>query len=334
MVEKLVTYFEMVRPEQLRPAPEIAELEVLRLSDAAAQAERIRLQHDAIATPHHWSSLARDWRSEATAEMLAAPGRSDWIATVAGRDVGWGALVEEGGDVEIVAFGVRADAVGHGYGGAFLTALLRAAWARVEPGGRVWLHTSSWDHPNAEPNYVARGFTVERLELVEQESPSERTRIAVDAAPRFLVRPGVPVDAPGVAELLVALGYPLPVRAVRQRLSRFSTSHDDVVAVVTEDAARVVGVAGAHVVPSFAEERVGFLRITALSVAPDRERHGVGRRLVGFLEYAARERGCDLLEVSSGRRPDRAAAHRFYPALGFVDSGERAVRYWKELGAD
>lgn len=331
MVEKLVTYLQMVDPEQLRPAREVPELEVVRLPDAA---ERIRRLHHAIATPHHWSSLARDGEPEATAELLGAPGRSDWVATVVGRDVGWGALVEEDGDVEIAVFGVRADAVGHGYGGAFLTVLLRAAWERAGPGGRVWLHTSSWDHPHALWNYRARGFTVDRLELVEQHSPGERTRVAVETAPRFLVRPAVPVDAPAVAELLATLGYPLPVPAVRQRLSRFSTSRDDVVAVVTEDVDEVVGVAGAHVVPSFAEERVGFLRITALSVAPERTGQGVGRRLISFLEYAARERGCDLLEVSSGLRPERAAAHLFYPALGFVDTADRAVRYWKELGPD
>lgn len=331
MVEKLVTHLEMVRREQLSPAKDVPGLVVDQLRDTAGQVERIRRLHDAIATPHHWSSLARDWSSEATADVLSDPARSDWIATVGGRDVGWGALVEGEGGVEIAVFGVRADAVGHGYGGAFLTSLVRKAWDRAGPGCRVWLHTSSWDHPHARRNYRARGFTVERLELQDQTGPAERTSAVVDAPPRFLVRPAVPIDASAVAELLDALGHPLPLARVRERLERFSASRDDVVAVVAEGGERVVGVTSAHVVPAFAEERPGFLRITALSVSPDRPRRGIGRRLVAFLEYAAREHGCELLEVSSGRRPERAGARRFYPALGFVDSADRAVRYWKAL---
>lgn len=41
----------------------------------------------------------------------------------------------------------------------------------------------------------------------------------------------------------------------------------------------------------------------------------------------------ELLEVSSGRRPERDPAHAFYRAAGFADTGERSVRYWKRLAA-
>jgi hypothetical protein len=44
--------------------------------------------------------------------------------------------------------------------------------------------------------------------------------------------------------------------------------------------------------------------------------------------------GASLLEVSSGRRPEREAAHAFYPALGFVDSSDASVVYRKRLGRD
>ena len=43
--------------------------------------------------------------------------------------------------------------------------------------------------------------------------------------------------------------------------------------------------------------------------------------------------GCDLLEVSSGRRPERDAAHAAYRAAGFADAADRSVRYRKELAA-
>lgn len=331
MAEKLVTYLEMTAADQLRPGSETDALQVLRLRDVTAETERIRRLHDDIATPYHWSSLARDWSSEATQEVLSAPGRSDWIAVAAGQDVGWAALVEAEGDVEIAVFGLRAEAVGRGYGGTFLTAIVQRAWERTGPGGRVWLRTSSWDHPHALRNYLARGFTVEHLELVQQTSPTDRTARRVETAPPCLARPAVPADAPAVLDLLVALGYPLPPGTVRERITRLSRSRDDLVAVVTEDGVDVVGVVSAHVVPRFGGPSQGFVRITALSVIPDRPRAGIGRRLIGFVEHFARAKGCDLIEVTSGRRPERATAHRFYPALGFEDMSDRSVRYGKHL---
>ena len=33
-------------------------------------------------------------------------------------------------------------------------------------------------------------------------------------------------------------------------------------------------------------------------------------------------------------RPERAAAHRFYPAMGFEDANPHAARYWKWLDDD
>jgi hypothetical protein len=35
---------------------------------------------------------------------------------------------------------------------------------------RVWLHTCTLDHPNALPNYLARGFTPYRTETYEVDS--------------------------------------------------------------------------------------------------------------------------------------------------------------------
>jgi GNAT superfamily N-acetyltransferase len=51
-------------------------------------------------------------------------------------------------------------------------------------------------------------------------------------------------------------------------------------------------------------------------------------------EDVARRWGCDLIEVSSGRRPERDDAHAFYRASGFVDTAGRSLRYWKVLAAE
>lgn len=55
-----------------------------------------------------------------------------------------------------------------------------------------------------------------------------------------------------------------------------------------------------------------------------------GRRLEPRTALA-RQRSAILVEVSSGRRPEREAAHRFYAALGYRDTAGAHVRYRKRL---
>jgi len=106
-----------------------------------------------------WSET--DWRAE-----LSRPGVRGWTAEIGGVPAG---LLEleagQDGEVGIVIFGLVPEFVGHGFGGAFLTAATQTAWA--EPSARrVVVCTSSLDHPAAQPNYERRGFHVFRAEVV------------------------------------------------------------------------------------------------------------------------------------------------------------------------
>jgi ribosomal protein S18 acetylase RimI-like enzyme len=62
------------------------------------------------------------------------------------------------GDIEIETFGLLPEFVGNGLGGFALTLGVRQAWELAGSAGRVWLHTSSHDHPHALRNYHRRGF--------------------------------------------------------------------------------------------------------------------------------------------------------------------------------
>lgn len=60
------------------------------------------------------------------------------------------------GEVEIVYFGLVAEAVGQGFGRLVMAKALQLAW---RPGiAKVWLHTCSHDHPGALKFYAACGF--------------------------------------------------------------------------------------------------------------------------------------------------------------------------------
>ena len=131
-------------------------------------------------------------------------------------------------------------------------------------------------------------------------------------------------DAGVIADLLRELGYPAADDEVKRRLAGLGS--DDLV-LVAEDGAGMVAL---HRIPRVAEGGA-FVRITALVVRRERRGRGVARALLDATEDAARNWGCSLIEVSSGRRGERGPAHRFYRAAGFTDTSPRSVRYWKPL---
>jgi GNAT superfamily N-acetyltransferase len=130
-----------------------------------------------------------------------------------------------------------------------------------------------------------------------------------------------------ISNLLAELGYPVSGEEVARRLDALGP--DDLVLLADAGAGLVV----LHRIPRFAEGDP-FVRITALVVRGQERGSGVGRALLDAAEEAARQWGCSLIEVSSGRRPERERAHRFYRAAGFTDASSRSVRYWKRLDTD
>ena len=93
---------------------------------------------------------------EAAATSLASTGMT------AGRRPAPPQSQEAEESVEIAYFGLLPEFLGLGLGGHLLTEATRAAWA-LHP-RRIWLHTCTFDHPAALPNYQARGFHITRTE--------------------------------------------------------------------------------------------------------------------------------------------------------------------------
>ena len=86
-----------------------------------------------------------------------------WVARIGGELAGFFELRDwADGSTEIAYFGLLPAFIGRGLGGALLTAAVRRAWEHQPT--RVWLHTSSLDHPAALANYAARGLEVTDVE--------------------------------------------------------------------------------------------------------------------------------------------------------------------------
>ncbi|WP_353266933.1 GNAT family N-acetyltransferase [Gemmatimonas sp.] len=69
------------------------------------------------------------------------------------------------GSVEIAYLGLDHRAFGRGLGAWLVTEAARTAFAWGAT--RVWLHTCTLDSPAALPNYLARGFSIEKTETYE-----------------------------------------------------------------------------------------------------------------------------------------------------------------------
>lgn len=148
---------EMTSPTQLvpgRPAPTPLELDEIGPDDAPL----IRSMYNRT-----WESLGSGgrmaWSHDQWAGELALPGVHTWIARTGDIPTGFAQLaLEPAGEVGIVVFGVVPEFQSQGYGGAFLTHATQTAWQLGTPTTRVWLQTSTTDHPHALPNYKSRGF--------------------------------------------------------------------------------------------------------------------------------------------------------------------------------
>jgi GNAT superfamily N-acetyltransferase len=136
--------------------------------------ELYRMCYRTVGEAFHWRDRW-DWTNTEITAHLADPAIQLFVATRAASKnkatlAGWYELrqVTEDHSAEIAYFGIVAAEFGNGFGKHLLSSAVREAWA-LGP-GRVWLHTCTLDHPNALPNYLARGFTPYRTETYEVDS--------------------------------------------------------------------------------------------------------------------------------------------------------------------
>src|SRR6267378_3467665 len=168
------TYLELQRPGQFKNAfGEFSDVAIARVPRPLPAL--YRLCYRTVGEAFHWRDRW-DWTDHEIAAHLADPTIQLFVASRSGEAkeglAGWYELrrVPDDDSVEIAYFGIVAVEFGRGLGKHLLSSAVRDAWA-LRP-KRVWLHTCTLDHPNALPNYLARGFTPYRTETYEVDSAS------------------------------------------------------------------------------------------------------------------------------------------------------------------
>jgi GNAT superfamily N-acetyltransferase len=158
------TYLEMTQPSDLQGADApVGDARVERVEGCPPALWR-RLYTE-VGREYHWVDRL-EWTDDDIRRYLDDPALELWILQVAGEPAGYFELRKEpDGAVEVAYFGLLPAYTGRGLGKFLLTRATERAWARGAQ--RVWLHTSSLDHPSALLNYLARGFSIWKQETYE-----------------------------------------------------------------------------------------------------------------------------------------------------------------------
>ncbi|SPT57040.1 GNAT family N-acetyltransferase [Actinomadura madurae] len=157
---------EMRDAADLRPAP-LPGVEMTFTLAGVPSADVSRALYAAVGARVCWTDRF-PWTYARWRAWVDRPELSTWIVMAEGTIAGFFEIeAQPGGDTEIHLVGLTPAFVGRGYGGYLVEQCTRRAWQRGElwavdsgPASRVWLRTSSLDHPNAIANYRRRGFKV------------------------------------------------------------------------------------------------------------------------------------------------------------------------------
>jgi GNAT superfamily N-acetyltransferase len=143
---------------------------------------------------------------------------------------------------------------------------------------------------------------------------------------KITIRKAQVTDAARLAKLSEVLGYPVEPELMKRRLERLLSRPDHVVLVAESQIDGVVG--WTHAAEQDILEIGRSCEILGLVVAADQRGHGVGRRLVEWVERWAFERGLKQLSVRSNVA--RAESHPFYERLGYTRVKTQHA-YWKHM---
>ncbi|MEZ5324933.1 MAG: GNAT family N-acetyltransferase [Verrucomicrobiales bacterium] len=163
----IISYLEMHSPDQVvpKPWPDGTSIEVKEVT--TPQWRFNRFLYLAVGEQWNWRDKVDQLDSE-WASYVKNPGLRTFVALDQGSLVGYCELSSADREIEIAYFGLLPEFVGRGFGGPFLSEILRIAWAAQPEPERVWLHTCTDDHPAALHNYLSRGMRVYRRQELER----------------------------------------------------------------------------------------------------------------------------------------------------------------------
>jgi len=138
------------------------------------------------------------------------------------------------------------------------------------------------------------------------------------------IRPFQSDDVKDLTELMRDLGYPT---AVNKMINRMKAIHEiplyaTFVAVLDGTVAGMIGTRDVY----YYEEDGFATQISLLVTKSEYQGRGIATKLIHHIEEIAIKNGANCLQLTSGIKPERERAHRFYKAMGFEVTGYRFVK--------
>jgi GNAT superfamily N-acetyltransferase len=177
-IANVATFLEMMERPALRPAPKgDFKLERMGPSDT----DRFRALFRAIGQDIMWFSRLF-LTEEKLSSIIGHPEVHSLALVKDGQDIGLLELdFREGGQCELSFFGVVPSAVGGGAGRYLMNEALTRAWA--QPITRMWVHTCTFDHPNALGFYQRSGFRPYAVMVEVHQDPRLTGHMPKEASP-------------------------------------------------------------------------------------------------------------------------------------------------------
>jgi ribosomal protein S18 acetylase RimI-like enzyme len=183
-----ITYLEMTaKPPRLpRPAPAI-KLALMRAERCTPSF--YRYLYIQVGEPCLWFER-RQWSDEQLQAHLARPDIEVYVFYAGGVPAGYFELQRAAtGDTELCYFGLLPDFIGQRLGFHFLQAAVDTGWLGTTK--RLWVHTSTYDHPRALGLYQRAGFRVYERREIRFADPR-----LTGALPRDIRHPRLPPPSP------------------------------------------------------------------------------------------------------------------------------------------
>lgn len=179
----VVTCLEMRAAPQRNLAPFPPDLTLTRFT--AKGLEKFRELFRAVGSDLMWFSRLI-MADEKLASVIGNPAIETYALMRSGEALG---LLElnftDMPNCELAFYGLVPSAIGKGLGRALMDESIRRAWDK--PIARYWVHTCTFDAPQALPFYIRSGFTPYMRMVEVHDDPRLLGKLAMDASPQVPV---------------------------------------------------------------------------------------------------------------------------------------------------
>lgn len=135
-------------------------------------------------------------------------------------------------------------------------------------------------------------------------------------------------DIPELLPLMSKLEYPTTKEILEKRFSNFTAREGYGVAIaLSKD--KIIGFVAWSKSMLFVSDAVRF-HIEGIIVDSNYRGHGVGKKLMLFVEEIAKASSPTIIDLTSGTRRKKDGSHEFYHALDYKNEGHMAKLYLRK----